>query len=422
MSTRLLFITSCNFSQSEANGHTLESLFSYCEKKDIAQFYVRESKPDFGFCNQYFHVSDRDMVRCFWSCSGGAVKEPSVRKTPLIPQKRRKDAFVLIARNLLWKASPWKRKTRFYDWVNSFKPECLVAMIGENWFVMDIVLDLHRRLGIPILFFNTEGYYFSSKNYFERANFLGKIAYPIYRMLYRKNFSKLMSETSYVMYLCKKLQDDYGKQFPVPSRVIYTPSKNTTIPEYCSKRTGKDIVISYIGTLGYGRHKTLINLGEELYRRKQDVFINIYGKCSDEIASLFRESMGIKYHGLIPFSEVGGKIEDSDILLHAEGFEPKCREMLRYGFSTKIADSLMSGRCFVLVAPNDVACYEYINENIPGSAASSIQEAGDIIERLIDDVDYRIDLACKGRELAFRNHNPAIVGKTVQDIVNSIVK
>ena len=224
-----------------------------------------------------------------------------------------------------------------------------------------------------------------------------------------------------MMYSCKKLQDDYGKEFPLPSEVIYTTSNNIAMPEYCSKRKGKDIVISYIGTLGYGRHKTLINLGEELNRRKQGVFINVYGKCSDEIASLFKESVGIKYHGLIPFSEVGGKIENSDILLHAEGFEPRCHEMLRYGFSTKIADSLMSGRCFVLVAPNDVACYEYINENIPGSAASSIQEAGDIIERLIDDVNYRKELARKGHEVALRNHNPEIVCNIVQGIINSIV-
>ena len=63
---KILVISRDCFSQTNANGKTLESLLNSFEKDELMQFYTGVNNPDFEFCDSYFRVTDMQMMKSFF--------------------------------------------------------------------------------------------------------------------------------------------------------------------------------------------------------------------------------------------------------------------------------------------------------------------------------------------------------------------
>lgn len=424
MELKILFITSCCFSDSESNGKTMESLFSCFQKEQLAQFYIKDFEPDWAFCDNYFRVTDKDMLKCFFKASGGIMDVTKSQKNneETHHAKPTKNAFRLLIRQLLWNLNIWEIRTKYKDWVKSIAPDLIFFMVGENSFMMKIAINTSRWTKAPLLVYNTEGYYYAQHNYFPSSSFLGKLTFKIFLKQYRKVFQKLMYRTNYALYNCQKLADDYGKEFKLPSTVLYTTS-SINIKPYQPYNDSAHLRISYIGTLGLGRHKSLIQIGKVLYEYHSDLVIHVYGSCKKEVAQELQEAPGIKYEGHIPFNQVIKEIEKSDILVHVESFDSLYSDMIKYGFTTKIADSLMAGRCFFIYAPSFVACFDYIQSINPECTACNMAEMEAKLIRLIEDKKLRMDCASKNKTFALQNHsiirNEVIIKNVVSKIINN---
>ena len=115
-------------------------------------------------------------------------------------------------------------------------------------------------------------------------------------------------------------------------------------------------------------------------------------------------------------------MSESDLLFHVEP-TTGCNDQLRYAFSGKIADSIMSGKCFVLYAPKDLACSKYIIDNQCAWFAETKDDLHDVLLRIFNNEKERIEILHRAKEIAEMNHNYERNAKRFQSIlINESVK
>lgn len=101
-------------------------------------------------------------------------------------------------------------------------------------------------------------------------------------------------------------------------------------------------------------------------------------------------------------------MKESDFLIHVESQEEKWTEPLRYGFSTKIADSISSGKIFILFCSPDIACAKYIQATGAGIFASSVSELKQKIIEIIHSSELKAVIEEAARKAAKQNHDIAV--------------
>ena len=97
----------------------------------------------------------------------------------------------------------------------------------------------------------------------------------------------------------------------------------------------------------------------------------------------FEDALGVSYHGFVTYDNVVKIIDQSDFLFHVETERGNHEWQLQYAFTTKIADSVSSGRCFVVYAPTDLACSQYVDLHKCGCVASNRAELRSVLENII---------------------------------------
>lgn len=420
---RILFITNNCFDASQSNGRTMEELFSFYPKEKIAQFFI-SGNPDFDFCSNYFQTSDGQAVQGILKPSGGVILNynelESNKKSRSGIKKRKKDVTSMFVRNAIWNVGLWKRNG-FKEWVSSFKPDIIFTMIGDSAFMLNIVMDVAKDQNAPILLLNTESFYFKNNNYFKDSSWLSRILYPLFYKGYKRAYQKLMKRSSYIIYSCSKLTEDYTKVFSLAHSTIYTPS-TLEVSDYLPKEKADDVRISYLGNLGLNRHKSLIEIGDMLNDYNKNIKLHVFGSCSEIIKEALLACKGIVYHSPIPYSEVVEEIEKADILIHVESFEPFYIEDIKYGFTTKIADSLKSGRPLFVYAPDSLACTSYVKSISPICTAVNREELKANMVKLIENPALRKKIGNMNKIKAEENHSSMNSQKQIKEILMKITK
>lgn len=407
---RTLVISNNCFSQSNSNGRTLGNLFKGWPKDSLAQMCVISKEPNWDLCDNYYCIEDKTVFNAFTHCKKAEgrllVKQNSTTTAvKRVDTKRagvgRKIVCKVILRELVWAAKRWNSKS-FQQWVDLFNPDIVVLQFGDSYFMLDIAYHIAMNRNIPLVIYNTEGYYFFPRNWHHLSKWDNWI-FPIYNRIYRKKVERLMGIAKHCVYLNDKLKEDYDNAFAGESTVIYNSSSverselplfSTTVPR-----------ISYLGNLGLDRDSALVEVGELLQSINSGYKIDVYGKANETMQQRFSRAPGVDYKGLVSYDEVKRVIGGSDILFHVETEKGYKERQLQYAFSTKIADSVASGKCFVLYAPEELACSKYIKDTGAGWFASDKRVLVEAITDIINNPDGRAKVLAKAKETAEANHN-----------------
>ena len=398
---RVLVISNNSFSLTNSNGRTLGSLFYGWPKDKLAQFCITSDGPDRAVCNNYFCASDRSVLKSTLLFRG--VKRDSLvdfDNTKANAKRIKRTPIKSIIRHIIWSLRIW-RKGDFNRWVASFSPEIVIIQSGDTAFTHDLARYLSIHFNAKLVFFNTEGIYFLKKNYLYKG-FCDGLFFPIYHRLYRKSYKKAMDNASYAFYLNKLIQDDNDACFEVPNSVIYTTSR---ISQTDFTFNNSAPVISYFGNFGYDRSKVLAEVAQVIKDMGLDLSIDVYGKGFPEIEVFLKQCDGVSFHGFVSYATINEIIQKSDILLHVESQEEKHAESLKYGFSTKIADCLSSGRPFLLYSSRNIACAQYIIENDCAWFADSKESLISAINSIIHDKFNRDRIIGNAIAVSKNNHN-----------------
>lgn len=424
----LVFSNNC-FSKSNSNGRTLGNLFYGWPKQDLAQFCVIAKDPNWDLCDNYYCLEDQVLFRAFLhgrKAEGRLLQQESdVCKQRYIYEGGdtnrknigKKTLEKVLLREMVWSNKRWNSK-HFQNWIDSFQPDAVVLQVGDTLFMMDIALYVSRKYHIPLLVYNTEGYYFFPRNWYYSSSF-DSVLFPLYRKKYQSKFRELMEYASHSVYLNDKLKEDYDREFAKPSSVIYNSSEikeNTRLP-FTEKRIP---CFSYLGNLGLDRDSALIEVGEILTSINPDFHIDIYGAADDLMKDKFRKAKGIVYHGVVSYDRVKEIIANSDVLFHVESEKGYKLRQLQYAFSGKIADSISSGKCFVLYAPKELACSKYIIQTKAGWYAETKDDLQNVIIQIINNDAIRKDILDNAVLVARQHHSFCKNAQTFQSILLNI--
>lgn len=421
MYKRILVISHNSFSQENSNGRTMAGFFKGWPKDKLAQFFTYNEIPNSDVCENYFRVTDKQALYSIWKGSVNTKfdkEEKKVEKNNLDKKNlsKLKNPLTLLIRNFVWNLNCWKGRY-FNNWVDKFNPEIIFLQVGDTTYRLKLATYLAKERKIPLVLFNSEGYYFKESNYMIDSGITSKL-YPLAIKSFRKQFKKTIDYASHTIYTNEQLKEDYDKVFNKPSSVIYTASDVIPTP-YVYDAT-KKISLSYLGNLGIGRHESLIELAKIIQDIDPALTLDVYGKCpTSDIEAAFLRCSAINYKGFVSYNEVKKAMGQSDILFHVESFSDYYVEDIKYGFSTKIADSLMSGRCFFVYAPESLAFAKYFNNNLPDCIAFNDIDLKSKIYNLLTNDGFRATIAEKEASLGLKNHSQKVVTNSFLEIIDS---
>ncbi len=408
----IVFSNNC-FSPSNTNGRTLGNLFHGWPRENLAQMCVIAQDPDWDVCTNYYCLEDNALLHAFVhlrKAKGRRLVKPTATEQgteatnkPDTQTRRigRKTLPKVLLRELVWAFNRWRSKD-FEQWVDDFQPDVVVLQFTDTAFLLDIALYVAKSRGIPLVVYSTEGFYFFDQSWYAHQA-VDAVLFPPFLRRYRRKVRRLMDYASAAVYVNSRLRDDYDREFHMHSPVISLSSsiEDGTPPQF----SGSTPRVSYLGNLGLDRPSALIDVAEVLQSLDERFTVDVYGRASEEVQRRFQAAKGIVYHGMVSYDKVREVIAQSDILLHAESEYGHRTYHLQYAFSGKIADCIASGKCFVLYAPQEVACGKYIRETGAGWYAATKDDLRAAFLRILNNPTERAAVLAQAKQTAAENHS-----------------
>lgn len=419
---KVLLISHTVLSKTGNMGKTLRGYLMDYTSDEVAQFYIHSEVPtDNSVCQNYFRFTDIDAIQSILpikergSIFGRNEIEISRKSTrtdegaigEVYQIGRKRTGLIYMLRNTLWKLGHWKTK-KLKKWLNSANPDVVLFASGDYAFMYDIARWVATYLNKPLVVSCVDDYYLSNAN---AGTFWG----DLYHKLFMKSVYNTMKNASCIFTICDTMQAEYTKLFNKKCYTLYTSAegKKLALNEHATQ-------ISYIGNLGFDRYKQLVEFGKTLHRLKKH--IDIYSaEKRPEVISELEQTPGIVFRGAISFEEVLKVMENSVAVIHAESFDPKIQEKIRFSVSTKIAESLMYGPCLIAYGPEGIASIDYLKEN---NAAYVITRPGDLemgLAEILTNRELREQIVKNARVLAIKNHNADVNPKKVRRWLEDIV-
>ncbi|PGY13298.1 hypothetical protein COE23_15715 [Bacillus cereus] len=424
---RVLVVSNNCFSDSNSNGRTLGNFFINWDKDSIAQFYIQAELPNSNVCENFYRVTDYEVLNSFLKfqkCGRKLEKEEITvgsnntrtdegleKKIHSFPSKTKKKPHMYILRNLLWYTKKWKIK-QLYDWIDAFQPEIILFQAGDSAFMCDIARMLSIKYDIPLMIYNSEDYYLKDRKSYS-------LLFHIHRRMLKRSFKKMMNQSKYVVYITDVLKEDFDNKFKTPSEAIFTAS---SLKPSNSKKNNKVPVISYLGNVGVERWRSIVEIGRALQKINKDYFIDVYTqKLTLEAEELFTEENGIKFRGAINYGNVVSVMQNSDLLVHAESFSDFIKVDLRHAFSTKVADSLACGTCLFAYGPEEIASIKYLKENDVACVVTEEVELEEKLREIIANKELREYYVEKALKQAQKRHNSKTNSERFENIIRDVV-
>lgn len=419
---KILIISNNCLSKSDSNGRTLGNFISSWPRNSIAQFCIHAQDKDWDVCANFYAVSDMQAVKAFLlgrKIDGRRIfsADETARKVSAGGKRTvSKTPASMLLRNAAWASLRWKNEI-FNTWVNDFNPEVVILQAGDLPAFYDIAVHIAMERKIPLVIYNSEEYYFKDYCYFgEDASF--KWLYPMFHNKLKKSVRNALNYAAGSIYISDYLKELYDNEFGKRSITLMTSATENVGPDAPTNETGATRAIIYGGNLGIGRHKALIDIGNALQKIDPTLKIDVYGKCDDpEIAQELNSCSGINYAGMIPYSDLQEKTRRARLLIHVESTRPYYVRDIKYGFSTKIADSLASGVPFFVYAPSELTSVQYLTENACAIIATDEKQLVEKLKCALFDEKARNMCVRNACQIAAVNHNQEKNKKGFYDFV-----
>lgn len=409
------------------NGNMGKTLYTYFEnwpKDKLCQLYFHSEVPTTHLCEQYFRVTDVDLLRGLRQLkkAGTVLTEQDIEedrvttridtgRTAEIYQKgRARKPWMYFARNSLWKLGLWKSK-QLDQWIKECNPDVIFYASGDYTFSYEVALYISKKYDLPLVISVVDDYYF------QRPPEKGLFAWWNTRR-FRKVMEKTMAHVKGAFYIHPVMERMYREKFPLRSAVLY---KNAPICEV-EEPENKAVKIAYFGTIGLRRDDSLVEIGQAIRRLIPDgsVLLDVYSSESrPEVLERMTEENGIRFHGQVSADEVVRLQAESNILVFAESTAPELTERLRCSLSTKVPEYLGSNRCVLAYGPAEAGSISYLLENHVACVATNPEQLEECLREILFCADARRRYAEGQMELALKNHGKERNHEVLKEIIQA---
>ena len=408
-------------------GKTLMAYFSAFPANNVSQFFLRQGEPtNTDVCENYYRFSDLDAVKSILNHKiRGTVFDKTQIVPPVVdePENIRLDdayklgaahkAWMLLARDTIWKLSNWKNK-KLLAWLDSMNPDIIFLAPGDDAFSYRLADEIARYLSKPLAVVCMDDYFINNRN---KGELLGGIR----QKLFMNVVNKTIQNAAAIFTICDEMNKAYTNLFHKQCVTLHTSADNKSMVLKSDASR-----VSYIGNLSCGRYKTLLELGRAISEINDDTLtkvIDVYsGSKEAEYISPLKNAPGINFRGAIPAEQVPEVMSESVMVIHTESFDPAMKELVRFSVSTKIAESLMYGPCLLAYGPEGIASIDYLKENNAAYVISRPEDLEKGLEEILTNKELREQIVRNARALALKNHNadvnPRKVRKWLQEVVD----
>ena len=368
---KVLIISHNIFEETNNIGKTLISLFYGWPSDKICQIYLRSEKPTFKYCDNYYRITDREMLKSYYK--GKKVVGTAFEKSDsleLVEDKKADEAddqkfynlgnkripLISLFRDLLWKNKAWKNDT-LKEWLNNQHPDVVLFVPNDYELIFPIASFASEYLNVPLIpYIMDDAFYFNV--------FVSPVDY-LRRLSIRKKGKKLINQASNIITIGPKMSKAYADYFKKPCIELMNSVK--TNDQLVQKEVNVDekFCICYVGNLHSNRWKTILKIGKAIDNSCEDIIIDIFtgSTLTKRMINDFLKVKCINLRGKISPQEVPATLKASDALLFVESFDKKSAASTAYSLSTKIPEYLNSFRPIIAIGPANISSIEYLKEN-----------------------------------------------------------
>lgn len=423
---KILIISHNPLTDQSNMGKTLCSLFSGFIAEELCQLYIYPTIPNEKRCGSYFRITDKQALRSVWDrrscggrmdvvCQAAGMYEHSA-DARFYRRRILGSAPAGLMRDAMWRCSGWYSDA-LRAWLEEEKLDGIFVAPGGATFLYTMALRIQAELGIPVVCYLCDEYYFVKTP--------GGLFARWQLRLRQRKMETLMAKTTHLVTICPELLKPYQQRFGVPGTVLMT---GAAIPlAVAPQGETNPETISYFGNIRCNRYKTLVDVAGMLdainLEQGKHYKLRIYTAESDrEICRLLQKYESVEWMGFLTGEEFADALQTAGLLLHVEAFGDETVEKVKHSVSTKIADSLASGVPLVAYGPESVASMAYLRRN---GCAIVATEPGKLRQTLLA-AFTREDLRQKAVERALQaaaeNHDAAQNSTRLREIWENVLR
>ena len=394
----------------------------------VANICLRGETPDSKVCNNYFYISENKVLKSIFKRgvkTGEFVSayQPDIDRNSDLAEhnerysrmKRKRSAFNLIAREIVWILGRWKSR-ELKEFILNFSPD--VILYSMDGYIHFNRLCKHAK---KLSGAKTIGFFVDDNFSYKQSKKAGDMLFRVFQRASLKNLARKTDAFWAITDMTKKEAD---RTFGINCTVLTKPLRSLPIKVKCNT-TDKPVRILYTGNLLIGRDRSLLRLVNTIRESfKNDFVIDVYTQTviDDKIKSEIEQGGVCRIHPPIPQSDVLEKQKEADLLLFLEDIDGPDAHTARLSFSTKITDYLSSGKAIFAIGCKETAPMQYFIDNESAFVATDDEKIRSELLKISQDTDLLVDFAKKAVECGLRNHSREKVIATFNDTLNEVLK
>lgn len=434
---RVLIINDRPLNMKRPVGITLSNLFFGWPADSIAQIYVDDgNSPDNTVCKRHWALTIEDLRMPFALhrlTTAWIRQRSSARGYDASHYQKRSSSISGQSGNILFRIKTTIRSKLVYcvqclesyglsrqlrQWIDDFKPDVIYTIL-ELPQITAFVKKVSKEHGIPVVPHFMDDWIVMSIS--------GEAQKGILARRLQRNALLIMAKAPVKMVIGDRMAEEYRKRYGGTFLPFMNCIEVNSYSQPSSER-GSKIVFVYCGGLGLGRTPQLVDIGNILCDLKKlgiNAELHVYaGSATKNEERQLSAIDGTCCLGTIPVAEVSKVMSNADCLVHVESFDTAIKEYTKYSLSAKLPEYFRAGRPILGYGPREISSMQYIQKSGAGIIVGehNKKDLRAMLQRLIMDVDLRLDLGKQAYHTAKERHNSANVRKGFRSAIESAIK
>jgi glycosyltransferase involved in cell wall biosynthesis len=427
----------CDFSQSRANGITINNLFKGWPKDRIA--VVEFSSPMESIyvpniTNYYilgakeahyiwpFSLLKKTGVSAAFKLDAAPPSQPKVAHRSSLFGKLKAflsslQVSILQRTGIAFVSRKFQVSPELETWVNDFSPDIIYTSTGDICkleFIAEMKQRFDTELALHIFddFINSKYESTLFPRYWERR--------------LDGTFRRVLDLASLHLAIGDKMGDEYGAKYGKQFYGFHNPID----PDVWLKKDGVEVAqkqgasgfnFLYAGTINEdtaGPLKRFIEATDNLSKQGHEVRLGIHSPYpAEQIYHLLGESAKGVYLGKIPYEALPVAFRKADALLLPMDFSETTIRYMRLSMLTKATEYMISGTPIFVFAPQEIAVTEYLLEHHSAVHCGQPDELEASILSFMEDRSMRDEVSANAVSRAMEHHLMEPVGERLRSLL-----
>ena len=409
-------------------GKTFLTLFSCFEREELCQLYIYPTLPNVDRCASFYRVTDKEVLRSLlrWKRPGGEIDPSRICQSEGLYEnaedesfyrsKKNKSPVRRMLRDAMWRMSGWYSPA-LRTWLDEQQPDCIFVAPGVAKFLYDIALKIAKKRDIPVITYICDEYYFVKPP----EALLDRLRL---KSLQRR-VESLMARSAHLVVICDELKQAYAGKFGIETTTLMTGASRPAAQKPQRIEAPKDIC--YFGNIRCNRYLSLGDVGRELDAINAELGtghrLKIYTSEKDaEILASFDGIDAIELCGFVTGAAFEKAMGEAELLLHVEAFDEDSIDYVQHSVSTKIADSLASGKPLLAYGPACVSSMKHLSRNGCAMMAESKETLRPMLLRAFSDGAARNAAVEKALQVAKDCHDSNAASMKLKQIMADVIE